>query len=262
MSLILIFSQRSFIASKKMFSDKNESSTFYENVFNFSSISYLKKKLATLVEVDPKAPFSITTTPRCLGGVYFFPWIVPLYPYLIILSVKQGSIKYHFGVFAMTRPGIETRSPGLLANILFIWPIINILNKWKDREKIFTKQTLTTRDHHHISAFYPRKTLNWLMGWFQLYFNSSSVFFLTKRLLYLVHCTCIFNFFFLVKFVKYIYSTHRWDSNWYSNYSEPGSNDNKEVLLIKSCSFNVLPRIPLLKGVGRAFLEGDSISVV
>ena len=28
----------------------------------------------------------------------FFPWIVPLTidPYLIMLSVKQGSIKYHF----------------------------------------------------------------------------------------------------------------------------------------------------------------------
>ena len=37
-------------------------------------------KLATLVEVDPKAPFSIATTPRYRGGRYSFPWIVPLYP--------------------------------------------------------------------------------------------------------------------------------------------------------------------------------------
>ena len=39
----------------------------------------------TVVEGDPKAPFSIATTP-----------IVPLCSYLIMLSVKQGSIKYYF----------------------------------------------------------------------------------------------------------------------------------------------------------------------
>ena len=38
-------------------------------------------KLATLVEGDPKAPFSIATTPRCRGGCYSFPWIAPLYPW-------------------------------------------------------------------------------------------------------------------------------------------------------------------------------------
>ena len=39
-----------------------------------------KLKLATLVEGDPKAPFSIATIPRCRGGRYSFPWIVPLHP--------------------------------------------------------------------------------------------------------------------------------------------------------------------------------------
>ena len=33
-----------------------------------------KVKLATVVEGDPKAPFSIATTPRCRGGRYSFPW--------------------------------------------------------------------------------------------------------------------------------------------------------------------------------------------
>ena len=37
-------------------------------------------KLATVVEVFQKAPFSIATTPRCRGGCYFFPWIAPLNP--------------------------------------------------------------------------------------------------------------------------------------------------------------------------------------
>ena len=58
----------------------------------------VKVKLATLVEGDPKANFSIATTPKWRGERYLFPWIAPLYldPYLIMLSVKQGSIKYHF----------------------------------------------------------------------------------------------------------------------------------------------------------------------
>ena len=60
-------------------------------------ISKLVSRL-TIVEGDPKAPFSIATTLRCRGGHYSFPWITPLTfdPYLIMLSVKQGGIKYHF----------------------------------------------------------------------------------------------------------------------------------------------------------------------
>ena len=37
-------------------------------------------KLATIVEGDPKAPFSIATTPRCRGGRYSIPRFAPLYP--------------------------------------------------------------------------------------------------------------------------------------------------------------------------------------
>ena len=40
--------------------------------------SKVKVELATVVEGDQKAPFSIATT-RCRGGRYSFPWI-PLYP--------------------------------------------------------------------------------------------------------------------------------------------------------------------------------------
>ena len=38
-----------------------------------------KVKLATVVESDQKATFSIATTPKCKGGRYFFPRIAPLY---------------------------------------------------------------------------------------------------------------------------------------------------------------------------------------
>ena len=95
-------------------------------VLNYGRQLYLllickkKVKLATIVEGNPKAPFSIATTPMCRGGRYSFPGLLyfTLDPYLIMLSVKQGGIKYHFWVFGMTRPGIEPRSPGPLANTL------------------------------------------------------------------------------------------------------------------------------------------------
>ena len=52
----------------------------------------------TLVEGDPKAPFSIATTSMCRVGRYSFPRLLhfPLDSYFIMLSVKQGGIKYHF----------------------------------------------------------------------------------------------------------------------------------------------------------------------
>ena len=42
--------------------------------------SKMVSKLGTLVEGDPKAHFSIATTPMCRGGHNSIPWIVPLYP--------------------------------------------------------------------------------------------------------------------------------------------------------------------------------------
>ena len=53
----------------------------YCRLFNAKSFLYIYKvKLMTVVKGDPKAPFSITTTPRCKGGRYVFHWIAPLYP--------------------------------------------------------------------------------------------------------------------------------------------------------------------------------------
>ena len=55
-------------------------------------------KLTDLSQERPKGSFSIATTLRCREGHYSFLWIAPLTldPYLIMLSVKQGSIKNHF----------------------------------------------------------------------------------------------------------------------------------------------------------------------
>ena len=60
-----------------------------------------------------------------MEGATPFPWFLhfTLDTYLILLSVKQGSIKYNFEVFGMTRPGIEPRSPGSLANTLTTGPM-------------------------------------------------------------------------------------------------------------------------------------------
>ena len=44
------------------------------------NINNIKNKEVTVVEGDPKAPFSIATSPRCTGERYFFPWIVQLDP--------------------------------------------------------------------------------------------------------------------------------------------------------------------------------------
>ena len=88
-----------------------------------------KVKLATIVEGDSKAHFSIATTPRCRRGRYSIPWVAPLYPYFIMPGVKQAGMKYHFLVFGITRPRIERRSFGPLANTLLIWPIHRIVPK-------------------------------------------------------------------------------------------------------------------------------------
>ena len=47
-----------------------------------------KKNLVNLVKGDPKAPFSIATTPRCTGGRYSVPCMAPLYPWSLTYSAE------------------------------------------------------------------------------------------------------------------------------------------------------------------------------
>ena len=62
--------------------------------FRFPILSFLlsicksKLMLATLVEGDLKASFSIATTLRCRGERYSFPWVTPLYPWSIPYNVE------------------------------------------------------------------------------------------------------------------------------------------------------------------------------
>ena len=50
------------------------------NNYNNNNNNNNKVTFTTVVKGDPKAPFSIATTPRCRGGPYSFPQIAPLYP--------------------------------------------------------------------------------------------------------------------------------------------------------------------------------------
>ena len=65
----------------KTFLEFRGTTVSFSTVNKFSLHIYIK--LATLVEGDPKAPFSIATPPRCWGGRDSFSWIAPLYPYSI-----------------------------------------------------------------------------------------------------------------------------------------------------------------------------------
>ena len=83
----------------------------------FSSL-VSRVNLATIFEGDPKALFKEGATP--------FPVFLDfkLDPYLIMLSVKEGGISYHFWVFGMTWPVVEPWSPGPLSNTLLIRPMV------------------------------------------------------------------------------------------------------------------------------------------
>ena len=56
----------------------------YENIVRYLHLANLihskKVKLATVIEGDQEAAFSIAITPRCRGGRYSFTWIDPLNP--------------------------------------------------------------------------------------------------------------------------------------------------------------------------------------
>ena len=102
---------------------------------NLCWLDQYKKKLATVVAGDPKAPFSIATTTRCRKGRYSFLWIPPLYPWSLPYNAECWAI-YHFlstifWVFGMTRPDIEPRSPVPLAGTLTIMPMSGTKSCWR-----------------------------------------------------------------------------------------------------------------------------------
>ena len=99
-------------------SSHTEELWYYETVCLWITI-YISK------EGNPKAPFSIATTPRCWGGCYFFPWIAPLYPWFLPYNAECWARKHQvlfFWVFGMTRLRIEPLSHAPLVNTLLTRP--------------------------------------------------------------------------------------------------------------------------------------------
>ena len=99
---------------------------FHEDDINFS-YRVSKLKLATVVEGDQKAPFSIATTLRCRGGAPFYPWYAS---HIAECLARRYQVLFLI-VFGTTRPRIEPRSPGPLANTLPIHIIYTNFNGFK-----------------------------------------------------------------------------------------------------------------------------------
>ena len=66
---------------KIKFSAIKVSFTDWKNYHIYDIKVLLLLLLVTVVEGDPKIPFSIATTPRYRGRRYSFPWIAPLNPW-------------------------------------------------------------------------------------------------------------------------------------------------------------------------------------
>ena len=83
-------------------------------------------KLATLVEGNTKAPFSIATTPRCRGGRYSIPWIAPVYPwslhYIAEWLARRHQVSFYESLIWLNL-GLN---PGLLDH----WRTLYSLGQW------------------------------------------------------------------------------------------------------------------------------------
>ena len=69
-------------------------------------------ELATVVENDLKAPFSIASTPRCRGGRYFIPWNAPLYPWYCYILTFDPAQKCYSKVIVIEMASNRKRSRG------------------------------------------------------------------------------------------------------------------------------------------------------
>ena len=100
----------------------------------------------TIPESDVEAAFSIATTLRCKRGHYSFPELLhfTLDPYFIMLSVKQGGIKYHF--LSLWYNSIKPRSPRPLENTLLIRPRAQSRYTMAEKKKEKSRRTRRKRE--------------------------------------------------------------------------------------------------------------------
>ena len=83
-----------------------------------------KVKLATVVEGDQKAPFSIATTQRCWGGRYSFPLIAPLYPLCVPNIDEYYARRYQVPFLKSLVWRNLGLNPGLLDHWRILYPLI------------------------------------------------------------------------------------------------------------------------------------------
>ena len=122
--------------------------------------------------VTQRIPFHLLLHQGVREGATLFPGLLhfTLDPYLIILSVKQGHIKYHFWVFGMTWSGIEPQSPGPLANTLPRRPMgwYKPINKWM---YVGFYVCLHTNSHTYKFSFYQLKNMSALSEGFSVVYS-------------------------------------------------------------------------------------------
>ena len=83
-------------------------------------------KLATVVEGDQKAPFSIATTPRCRERHYSFPWITPLYPWYVPYITECSARRYQVA----SLKSLVWRDLGLNPGLPDHWRTLYPLGQW------------------------------------------------------------------------------------------------------------------------------------
>ena len=98
--------------------------SFQYNVTN--QMLFFIKLLATVVEGDRNALFSIATTPRCRGGRYSYPWIAPLYPWYLSYNAECEARRYQVPFLkSLVWPDLWL-NPGLLDQ----WRTLYPLSQW------------------------------------------------------------------------------------------------------------------------------------
>ena len=95
-------------------------------------------KLATLVEGNPKVPFSIATTPRFRGGCYSIPWIAPLYPWFLPYSTECLARQHQVPFFE----SLVWLDLGLNPSLLDHWRTLYSLGQWSGHNDLETTKNI------------------------------------------------------------------------------------------------------------------------
>ena len=85
--------------------------------------------MATLVEGDTKALFSIATTPRCRGRRYSISRIAPLYPWSSLYSAECKARRHQVPFLSLWYNSTCRLKPGLLNHWRYIYCTIYLIKR-------------------------------------------------------------------------------------------------------------------------------------